>query len=108
MADRFGELKDVEWESAFQELYLRHTPQMYAAAISIVFSRDLAEEVVQNVMVRLWETRGVKVQNDIAGYLYRATCNEAYNLLRSEKRLHNREQSALINESDDDKGLSDL
>src|SRR5262245_15782822 len=96
-------------QDTFSELYLKHTPRMYAVAVSIVLSKDLAEEVVQNVMIRFWHSReSTKIDTDIAGYLYRATCNEAYNLLRSEKRMRERELAAEPNYPDPDSASNDL
>ena len=41
-------------ESAFAQLVDQHTPSMLRVARGYVPSRDIAEEVVQEVFLRLW------------------------------------------------------
>lgn len=71
-------------ESAFEELFRRYYRDLYLFALGYVRSRDLAEEVVQEVFVRLWERRQRwSPSSSLKLYVYRAVRNEALNCLRS-------------------------
>jgi RNA polymerase sigma-70 factor (family 1) len=62
-------------EEKFDELYLHYYPSMLAYASNFVLPDD-AEEVVQDVMVWLWENRKtVVIRTTLKGYLFRAVRN---------------------------------
>jgi RNA polymerase sigma-70 factor (ECF subfamily) len=45
-----------------------------------------AEEIVQNIFVRLWEKKeDLTIRENVSGYLYRAVHNECLNYLRHQK-----------------------
>ena len=73
-------------EAAFDAIFRRWYPSLVRAAESLVRSRAVAEEVVQDVMLELWKRR----QNIAAGsspqaYLFQSTRNRSLNYLRHER-----------------------
>lgn len=68
---------DVE---AFDELLGRYWPPLVAYAARLVGSRDAAEDVVQETMVRVWEQRAEWTPGrHLRAFLYRITRNRALN-----------------------------
>ena len=62
-------------EDKFDKLYIEYYPSMLAYARNFVSPED-AEEVVQDVMVWLWENRKrVEIKTTLKGYLFRSVRN---------------------------------
>ncbi|HWZ59069.1 MAG TPA: RNA polymerase sigma-70 factor [Gemmatimonadaceae bacterium] len=75
--------------AAFELLFRRYAEALYDFVHGYVGSRDVAEEVVQQLFVRVWERRHVwEVQDSVASYLYRAARNGAHNAVRDHHRAH--------------------
>jgi RNA polymerase sigma-70 factor, ECF subfamily len=71
-------------ESAFEQLFRRYAPSLREFAYRYVRSRDVAEEVVQDVFIALWEhRRTLKLRGAVASYLYGAVRNRSLNAMRS-------------------------
>ena len=72
---------------AFEHLFRRYAEPLYDCAYGYVGSRDVAQEVVQQLFVTLWERRRVwQVSGTVATYLYRAVRNGSLNALRQNRR----------------------
>jgi RNA polymerase sigma-70 factor (ECF subfamily) len=78
-------------ESAFRELYDVAWDGLLAIAAGIIQSRDAAEDVVQDVIFRVWQ-RGNQLDPDVslADYLVTAVRNSALSALRDDARLRQR------------------
>lgn len=62
-------------EGKFDQLYMEYYPSMLAYARNFVVPED-AEEVVQDVMLWLWENRKtVEIRTTLKGYLFRSVRN---------------------------------
>lgn len=74
-------------EAAFGELYERFRPQVKRFALRIAKSSEAADEIVQNVLLKLWSQRSniTEIQN-IKGWLNRVATNEALNFLKKVAR----------------------
>jgi RNA polymerase sigma-70 factor (ECF subfamily) len=73
-------------ESAFQALYLRHHDGLWRFAYAYVRSRDVAEELVQDVFLSLWDTRASwEVTTRARAWLFAAVRHLALNHLRHER-----------------------
>jgi len=74
-------------EPAYKELFLMFYRQLQQFADSFVRSHEVAEEIVSDVFIRVWEHRREidKVEN-LRVYLYVSTKNMALNYLRSQKK----------------------
>lgn len=73
-------------EPTFEQVFKTHYKNLFAYAITILKSEAAAEEIVQNVFLRLWEKKlllppGVQLKP----YLYRAVHNESLNYIKHEK-----------------------
>jgi RNA polymerase sigma-70 factor (ECF subfamily) len=71
----------------FEEVFREHSQFVYRSAYSVTGNRQDAEDVVQNIFVKLLERRlPSALINHPRGYLYRAAVNQALNTVRSRKR----------------------
>jgi RNA polymerase sigma-70 factor (ECF subfamily) len=76
-------------EQAFCALVDLYTVPLYRFAYLRVKDQHLAEDIVQDVLVRLWYRReDVTVHGSVRGYLFRAVRNRALNVLRHERSQH--------------------
>ncbi len=68
--------------AAFAQLFQMYYPLLAAFAETILRRRDVAEECVQDVFVRLWQTRARwAVRGSVRTYLFSAVRNGALNVL---------------------------
>lgn len=71
-------------EEAFREVVYSYSPKLMSCLFSITKSMHIAEEIVQEVFLRLWQNRkGIEV-NNLGGWLYRVGSNLAYSYLKKE------------------------
>lgn len=69
-------------ESAFTQLYLHFGKRLIQFAVSLVRSREIAEELVEDVFVKLWANRHrIGDIDNITVYLYVSVKNKALNAL---------------------------
>lgn len=74
-------------EQAYEELFRYFYPSLYQFALSFVKTGQLAEEVVSDVFIRIWQKRSALVRiHDLKLYLFISTKNTALNYLRQQKR----------------------
>jgi RNA polymerase sigma-70 factor (ECF subfamily) len=70
-------------EGAFDAVFREHYASLVRSAEAMLHRRDLAEEIVQDVLLALWQRRDTLVVEDsLRAYLFRATRNRALNHLR--------------------------
>ncbi len=73
-------------EPAFEALYLAHHDGLWKFAFTYVRSRDVAEELVQDVFLSLWHGRASwEVQTRARAWLFAAVRHLALNHLRHER-----------------------
>jgi RNA polymerase sigma-70 factor (family 1) len=69
-------------ENAFTQIYLDFSKKLIQFAISIVRSKEIAEELVEDVFVKLWSNRSrIEQIENLAVYLYVSVKNKALNAL---------------------------
>jgi RNA polymerase sigma-70 factor, ECF subfamily len=80
---------------ALAELMRTYAESLIAYAASITQSDDVAQDVVQDVFIRVWNRREA-LSNDrsIAPYLFHAVRNAAFDVRRAERRAELREATA--------------
>jgi RNA polymerase sigma-70 factor (ECF subfamily) len=73
-------------ERAFETIYLHHHEALWRFAYGYVRSREVAEELVQEVFLALWSARaGWEVRTRVRAWLYAAVRHQALNHLRHER-----------------------
>jgi RNA polymerase sigma-70 factor (ECF subfamily) len=73
-------------ESACEHLYLLYHDVLWRFAYGYVRSAEMAEDIVQDIFVRLWERRAsIVVRGSLRGWLYGAVRNSAFEVLRNER-----------------------
>ena len=83
-------------ESAFDRLVREHYTGLCIFAARMLNSHAAAEEVVQDVLLRVWEQRDRwEVRGKISSYLYASVRNGALNVARRERLLHRWQQTVL-------------
>ena len=80
-------------EAALAELYRRHASGVYGLALRLLGRSDIAEEVLQEVMVSLWERpdRFDPARGNLRPFLLRVAHGKAVDRLRSETARGRRE-----------------
>jgi len=74
-------------KSAFDDLFRKYYKNLTYFAIKIVKNRDIAEEVVQDLLVNFWEKRQQLVPNvSLKAYLFRSVFNNCVHYNKNEKR----------------------
>ncbi|MBN2480833.1 MAG: RNA polymerase sigma-70 factor [Bacteroidales bacterium] len=78
-------------EEALEALYKQSFPHLISYARTITGQLHLAEEIVQDVLLKIWQNRSVIIiQGSFKSYLVKAVHNQALNALRGQKT--NKEQ----------------
>ena len=73
-------------EAFFERVFKSHFKSLHSYAYTILRDEVVAEDVVQNVFLRLWNNIDeANIQSSIAAYLYRAVHNESLNVIKHEK-----------------------
>lgn len=74
-------------EKAFVEVFNRYNDVIYSTALQYCKTRQLSEDVVQQVFMTLWDKRSMlnEVENGI-GWLWTITRNQAISILKRESR----------------------
>lgn len=72
-------------KSAFSALYNRHRHKVYAYAIRVVKSNELAEDILHEVFLKLWLNESIAAIENLDAYLQVAARNLALNVLRKQK-----------------------
>lgn len=68
---------------AFEEIYDAYKIQLTANILRLVRSAELAEEVIQETFVTLWETRErIDIKKPLRPYLYTIAANKTKNIFR--------------------------
>jgi RNA polymerase sigma-70 factor, ECF subfamily len=76
----------VRDERAFEQVYKKYFKDLHSYAHNLVKDEAIAEGIVQNVFLRLWErAENLNFQQAPAPYLYRSVHNESLNHLKHKK-----------------------
>ena len=71
----------------FQEVFREYYSALCNFAYRYLQDRDLCEDTVQAVFIRIWEKReSIQLTGSIQSYLYTATRNSSLDYIRSKKR----------------------
>jgi len=74
-------------EPAYKELFFMFYKPLQQFALSFVRSNEMAEEIVSDVFIKIWERRRqIEKIDNLKIYLYVSTKNTALNYLRAQKK----------------------
>jgi len=83
LKDLFNSIKSNDKEKAVEELYNKYNKLIYAIAFSILKNKEDSEDVVQNVIVKIYNLTIDKLPSDKeATWLYTVTKNEALGIIK--------------------------
>ena len=75
-------------KEAFSALYYKYHAYLYAIALRYLKNKDLAEDSVQHVFIKLWEnTKTLNIDINVKNYLYTMTKNHILNQIRDNKEI---------------------
>lgn len=92
LVQRFRDEGDV---ASFEELFHRHYDRVYGLLYRLVGTRQEAEDIAQEVFLRLYN-RPMSRADNVAGWLYRVATNLGYNALRGNQRREGRERNSAL------------
>lgn len=76
-------------ETVFQALFVDYYPVLVSFALKYVERDGVAEDIVQDVFVKIWEGRsGLRDVDNLSAYLYQMVRFRCFNHLRAEKVRH--------------------
>ena len=92
-------LKDQEL-NAFEEIYRRYWKRLYSMSYKRVQSREISEELVQDVFTSLWAGRATLSIGNLSAYLFTAVKYKVINHLAKEmsRRIYSKEQLLAVQE----------
>ena len=73
----------AEDRKAFAELFDRYWRKAFAIGFSMIHDREIAEEIVQETFIHLWDKRLVLSFWNFEGYLYTCVKNKCLNYIES-------------------------
>jgi RNA polymerase sigma-70 factor (family 1) len=72
---------------AFENYYKEHYKIFFLAACNYLRDASLAQEIVNDVFIRLWETADtIRIESSLKSYIYRSIINASLNALDRSKR----------------------
>ena len=83
-------------EAAFEALFRRYYPRVYGVAFRFLGDRDEAEDVAQEVFLKLHGQRFPAGEQQLGGWLYRVAVNLCLNRTRGNGRRQLREVAATV------------
>lgn len=79
-------------EKAFEYVFKSYYALLCTYAFDLVKDDGLAEDVVQEILIKVWENRGkIDIQTSLKAYLYRSVYNHCINLLKHLRVVKNLE-----------------
>lgn len=79
--------------SAFEELMRRHEPRIFQFALKIVKSPELAQEISQDVFLKIWEKRtSLNTIETLPAWLFSMAKNQSLNTLKEIARRYAHEE----------------
>ena len=85
-------------KDAFQELFERYAPRIYSFSLSYLKNKNDAEELVQNVFLKIWEKRTLLDTNqNLKAFIFKVAVNTIYDFIRRKNIEHAFEDYARLN-----------
>lgn len=75
-------------EEALSLIYKKYWQMMYLAAYNLVQDKEVCEDIVQDIFVKLWSKRdNLIINTSLKSYLYTSTIYKVYDSFRKNKKL---------------------
>lgn len=88
-------------QDAFTQIYNKYYSMLYSLSCRYLQDRELAEDVVQQVYLRLWESRSsVCITVSLKNYLYTMAKNHVLNMIRDKNEWIVRQYENIQQEND--------
>lgn len=95
-------------EKSLRVIYLKYHEELYTVAVKYLRNKELAEDAVHDVFVKLWDNRDRLDQaGSLSGFLFTAIENHVLNMIDSHRRKMGK-QEKLSKEKEQDKKSSDF
>lgn len=76
-------------ERAFETIYQQYFPKLFIFSLKICKSKEMAEEIVHDVFIKVWDNREhIDPNLNFKSYLYKITKNHLLNFLRKRQPQH--------------------
>jgi RNA polymerase sigma-70 factor (family 1) len=74
-------------ESAFERIYKLYSPRLYGRLLKLVKSKAQAQEILQEVFLKLWEhRRSINLEKSFRSFLFKIAENKVYDFYRKAER----------------------
>ncbi|MEO1050561.1 MAG: RNA polymerase sigma-70 factor [Bacteroidota bacterium] len=81
-------MQKINSESDFLVAFDNFYPSLFNLAHKMLYDRQAAEDVTQEVFLKLWQAKGsIRITTDLGAYLKRAVVNQSLNHLKKGKRM---------------------
>ncbi len=74
---------------AFDKLFKKFYPRLYDFAFKVVRNKEIAEDIVQDIFIRLWEKKENIKPVNIEGFIFKVLKNQCISYLRNIKIIDN-------------------
>ncbi len=86
-------------ERAFKMLYDLYWEQLLVSAYNMVRKRDVAEDILQEIFISLWNKRGnIEIKTSLKKYLYSCVLYKTYDYFRKNKDIFKEDFATDFNE----------
>lgn len=96
------ELLRQEELAAFEEIYSRYWKRLYSMCYKRVQSREISEELVQDIFTSLWMSRGTASIENLSAYLFTAIKYKVINYFEKELSRRTYSKAQLISKVRED------
>jgi RNA polymerase sigma-70 factor (ECF subfamily) len=104
--DAMNEHYDTIQEPAFAALYEQHVDAAIALALSLTSDRALAEDAVQEAMLRIWRSAHSFHPGNVRGWVLRIVGRECMRLMRRRKQERTRATHVIPNQAGDSHNIA--
>jgi RNA polymerase sigma-70 factor (ECF subfamily) len=93
---------------SFQKLFDHYSQILFQFSLSYLKSREVAEEVVQEVFIKIWDNRNkLRTDTSFKSYLFTIALNSIRKSFNKQSRQNKLEHDILLESSDNAQGLDD-
>lgn len=95
-------------EKTLRAIYMKYHEELYTVAFKYLRNKELAEDAVHDVFVKLWDNRNKLDQaGSLSGFLFTAIENHVLNMIDAQRRKMGK-QEKLSKEKEQDKNATDF